>query len=156
MHKTELVVFWKQLSRCEGFADVLPGKLWYVKGGKRRAYAARSGLSGVRYRYLIREGNTAAVELQIEIADSVENRRLVQLLEKQRRVIEAAFGAALDWNEDAEQNPDRARVRYWLGAEPVPDDPAERRVLQVAMIQAMGRLVRTVQPYVEVLYTDFA
>jgi hypothetical protein len=148
MHKTELEIFWRELSSREGFADVLPGQVWSIKGGKKRALAADGGRKGMRYRYVIREGNTAAVELQIETADSLANARVVQLLEKQRPEIEAAFGAALDWNEDATQDSGRARIRYWLGSEPVPYDPAARRRLQMAMIHSLRRLIRTLEPYV--------
>ena len=154
MHKAELEIFWQELMRCDGFADVLPGREWSIKGGKKRAFAASAGVSGLRYRYLIREGETAAVELQIETADSVANRRFVQLLERLKMEIEAAFGAQLDWNDDAELKPDRlrARIRFWLGDEPVPTDPAARRVLHVAMIQAMRRLIQTLRPYVNSIF----
>ena len=94
---------------------MLPGKLWTSKAERSGRLRRSSGFNGLRYRYVIREGNTAAVELQIETADSVANRRLVQLLEKQRRIIEAAFGAALDWNDDAELNPDRSAPAFATG-----------------------------------------
>jgi hypothetical protein len=59
----QLEIFWAGLEQTHGFKDVIRNLGWYADGGKKRAYTTTYFMSGFKFRYLIRRGNIAAVEL---------------------------------------------------------------------------------------------
>jgi hypothetical protein len=143
--------FWAQLKNCEGFNDVIPDKRWGCVASGKRAYAASTGLSGLRYRYVIREcdeGDRAGIELQIDTPSVQKNNSILRALEAQRTILEGSFGSAFVWNADIEKNPNRKRtcVRYYIGESPIPHDSSRIRTLQTELVQAMGRFVRAIHP----------
>src|SRR3989339_1501276 len=116
MSPEKLKTFWADLERTHRFKDVIPNHAWSTDGGRKRAYAATYFMSGLKFRYLIRRGNIAAVELQIDTSDGSFNRRALERLRAHTRDIESAFGAQLVWEADWEGKEGRRRacVRYCL------------------------------------------
>jgi Domain of unknown function (DUF4268)/TIR domain len=105
---------------------------------------AGAGRSGYSWNYVIRM-NDAAVELDIDTGNRDENKRAFDALQERKAEIEAAFGAALEWQRLDEKR--RCGIRHVVTAGGLVTPEARWPAIQAAMVEAMERLSRALQPY---------
>jgi len=114
---------------------------------------AGAGKTGYRWNYVIWM-NHAAVELDIDVGDWHENKRAFDTLQQSKAAIEAAFGAALEWQRLDEKR--RSGIRYIIRAGGLTTSEERWPWLQGDMIEAMARLSKVLQPYLLKLWAQSA
>lgn len=119
-----------------------------VSPGTDSWLSAGSGMSGVHFTYTVRQWD-ASVQVVLERPDAEENARMFEELNAAREVIEADYGAPLEWDRVD------TRKRCFVG-ETLPDggyrDEEERwPEIQKSMIESMIRLERTFRPRFQAL-----
>jgi hypothetical protein len=137
--------FWEQLldlARTKGLpfhANRSPGTSNWIGG--------RAGVAGYRWNYVIWMHDAGAVELDIDTGDKRTNKRLFDTLRSRKAEIEAAFGAALEWQrmDDAR----RSGLRYIVREGGLMSPEEEWPKIQAAMVDAMARLAKVLQPYLQ-------
>ncbi len=136
--------FWKQLlERAKGktslHARISPGTDNWV--------SASAGKSGLGYSYVIRM-NDAQVEFYIDRGDAEENKRIFEVLQARKDIIEAAFGGPLNWQRLEDRRV--SRIRHLINASGLKDSERWPQ-LQDEMIDAMIRLERALKPEIHQL-----
>lgn len=137
--------FWEQLldlARTKGLpfhANRSPNTSNWI-GGK-------AGVAGYRWNYVIWMDDAGAVELDIDTGDKRKNKRLFDELRSRKAEIEIAFGAPLEWQrmDDAR----RSGVRYVVRKGGLTAPEGEWPQIQAAMVEAMARLSKVLQPYLQ-------
>lgn len=105
---------------------------------------ASSGIRGIGFNYLIvqREG---LVQLYIDRGDPEVNNRLFDQLLAKRQEIEQAFGGPLDW--DRLEGRRACRIQHVIDGGGYRSPESEWPAIQEAMVDAMTRLERSLQPH---------
>lgn len=104
-----------------------------------------AGMSGLHYNFVI-GGNTARVEFRMEGQDWENNRRNYKILYDEKESIESQFGEPLIW--DFVETRKAQIVRKDVGGFDL-ENPDEWDEIQNAMIDAMIRLEKTINPYLQ-------
>lgn len=143
-HKLRLR-FWEQLLDLAA-AKGLPFHI-NRSPSKSNWIGGRAGIAGYRWNYVIWMDDAGAVELDIDTGDKRTNKRLFDKLRSSKAAIESAFGAPLEWQrmDDARRSGVRYIVRKGGLTAPEEDWPQ----IQAAMVQAMARLSKVLQPHLQ-------
>jgi hypothetical protein len=111
--------------------------------------SAGAGRSGLSWTYVIWKSNESAAELYIDVGDRERNKAVFDRLADHRTEIEAAFGGPLEWGRLDERRGSRIRARLRVGGLTAPSE--QWPIVQDAMIEAMERLHRALQPYISTI-----
>ncbi len=141
--------FWKSLldharGRTSLHAHISPGEYHWISTG--------SGMRGLVFNYVVTQ-HEAAAELYIDRGtdSDAENKVIFDTLAKDRAAIEVAFEGELEWQRLEERRACRIRKTITLGG--YRDDEQQWPAIQDAMIDAMIRLHRALEPCIARLRT---
>lgn len=135
--------FWKQLldyakTKTNLHASISPSKDNWVE--------TSSGISGVRYSYVVtRKGTSVHLYIDRGKDSEQENERIFDALLSKKDEIEKAFGVSLEWQR---LNGKRAcRIEYNMQGQGYRDDESKWRQSIEAMVDAMIRLESSLRPH---------
>lgn len=112
---------------------------------KQAWFSAGAGVSGVAYEYYLWAKEESAVEVYIDVDDKEENKRFFDKLYAEKEKIERDFGGPLEWERLDDKR--ASRIRYTISKGGL-DDEARWPVIQEALVEAMGRLSKAIQPHI--------
>jgi hypothetical protein len=110
---------------------------------------AGAGRSGLSWTYVIWQSDESAAEFYIDVGDRERNKAMFDRLADRRSEIEAAFGGPLEWDRLDEKRGSRIRARVNVGGLKAPQE--QWPVIQDAMIDAMDRLHRALNPHLSAI-----
>ncbi|MNK15778.1 hypothetical protein D3C87_339280 [compost metagenome] len=136
--------FWTELlakskSKTKIFGSTSPGRFSYIGMG--------AGVMGIKYLYTFSHGR-GSVELYIDTEDEKKNKHILEKLLVNKKPIELAFGAPLDW--ERMEGHRKASIRKIVEGKG-DNDFAKKESLQDRMIDSMIKLHAALGPFIEKL-----
>ena len=124
-------------TRSQLHANISPNKYGWVGAG--------SGIAGVTFNYVVGQRN-ARVELYIDTRDGNENRRVFEVLSRERDKVEAACGFSLEW--DTKEGRRACRIQKTCDAGGYRDE-ATWEAVHKELADAMAKLESALRPHLK-------